>query len=152
MKQFNFQFQKILDLKGNEKDLAKMKMADAIKREEEGYRKNEVIYNKMAEIENLKKEKQKQGIHISELRMLDHYIQQLQVELDRSNRELKLLQSNVARSKTQLQKKAQEEKTWVNLKNDQRSKYDEQSKLAEQNFFDEMASNRFYRASIVERG
>ena len=39
MTKFNFQFQKILDLKGNEKDFARVQMADAIKRHEAGYLK-----------------------------------------------------------------------------------------------------------------
>ncbi|EMF45200.1 hypothetical protein B481_3506 [Planococcus halocryophilus Or1] len=44
-----------------------------------------------------------------------------------------------------LQKKAQEEKTWENLKEQKLTHFQEESKAAEQSFFDEMASTRFYR-------
>ncbi|MGE6487503.1 flagellar export protein FliJ [Paenisporosarcina sp. NPDC076898] len=153
MTQFNFRFQKILDLKENEKGLAQMQMADAIKQHEVGHQKKQAIHNKIMDAERLKKEKQQDGVNISELRMLVNYIHQLQDLLISSNRELEHLQHNVSRTQTHLQKKAQEEKTWGNLKQQEHSVFVEQSKTAEQNFFDELASTRFYRtskASLVE--
>jgi flagellar FliJ protein len=153
--QFNFRFQKILDLKVNEKDFAQIQMGDAIKRQEIGHRKNVEIYNKINDLERLKKEKQQNGINISELRMLENYIHQLQEQSVFSNRELVHLQTNVSKTQNHLQQKAQEEKTWGNLKQQERTLFEEQSKVAEQNFFDELASTRFYRtskASSAERG
>lgn len=155
MTQFNFRFQKILDLKENEKGFAQLQMADAIKQQEAGYVRNEAIYQKIIEAEHLVKAKQEGGVNISELRMLVNYIQQLQEQLLASNRELELLQSHVARTQTQLQRKAQEEKTWDNLKQQKHSQFVEHNKTTEQNFFDELASTRFYRttqAAIAERG
>lgn len=155
MTQFNFRFQKILDLKENEKGFAQLQMADAIKQQEAGYLRNEAIYQKIIEAEHLVKAKQEGGVNISELRMLVNYIQQLQEQLLASNRELELLQSHVARTQTQLQRKAQEEKTWDNLKQQKHSQFVEHNKTTEQNFFDELASTRFYRttqAAIAERG
>lgn len=155
MTQFNFRFQKILDLKENEKGFAQIQMADAIKQQEAGYLRNEAIYKKIIDAEHLVKAKQEGGVNISELRMLVNYIQQLQEQLLASNRELELLQSHVARTQTQLQRKAQEEKTWDNLKQQKHSQFVEQNKTTEQNFFDELASTRFYRtsqAAIGERG
>lgn len=155
MTQFNFRFQKILDLKENEKGFAQIQMADAIKLQEAGYLRNEAIYKKIIDAEHLVKAKQEDGVNISELRMLITYIQQLQEQLLASNRELELLQSNVARTQTQLQRKAQEEKTWDNLKQQKHSQFVEHAKTTEQNFFDELASTRFYRtsqAAIAERG
>ena len=155
MAQFNFRFQKILDLKENEKDFAQIQMGDAIKRQEVGNRKNEAISNKILDVERLKKEKQQNGVNISELRMLENYIQQLQEQSISSNRELVYLQTNVSKTQNHLQKKAQEEKTWGNLKQHELTLYEEKSKLEEQNYFDELASTRFYRnskVSIAERG
>jgi flagellar FliJ protein len=155
MTQFNFRFQKILDLKENEKGFAQIQVADAIKQQEAGYLRNEAIYKKIIDAEHLVKAKQEDGVNISELRMLITYIQQLQEQLLASNRELEFLQSNVARTQTQLQRKAQEEKTWDNLKQQKHSQFVEHTKTTEQNFFDELASTRFYRtsqAAIAERG
>ena len=155
MAQFNFRFQKILDLKENEKDFAQIQMGDAIKRQEVGNRKNEAISNKILDVERLKKEKQQNGVNISELRMLENYIQQLQEQSISSNRELVYLQTNVSKTQNHLQKKAQEEKTWGNLKQHELTLYEEKSKVEEQNYFDELASTRFYRnskVSIAERG
>jgi flagellar protein FliJ len=155
MTQFNFRFQKILDLKENEKEFAQIQMADAIKLQEDGYKKNEAIYHKLHEAEQLKKTKQKRGINISELRMLEDYIHQLQELSAITNRELNHLEVNVNRTQAQLQHKAQEEKTWGNLKQQELTLHKEKSKVEEQNFFDELASTRFYRlaqAGASERG
>lgn len=155
MTKFNFRFQKILDIKGNEKGFAQIQMADAMKEEEVGYQKKEAIYNKLLDAELLKKEKQQEGVNISELRMMMDYIQQLQDQLVMSNRELERLQNNVKKSQNNLQEKAQEEKTWDNLKQQKLILFEEQIKAEEQIFFDEIASTRFFRnmqATAAERG
>lgn len=155
MTKFNFRFQKILDIKGNEKGFAQIQMADAMKQEEVGYQKKEAIYNKLLDAELLKKEKQQEGVNISELRMMMDYIQQLQDQLVMSNRELERLQNNVKKSQNNLQEKAQEEKTWDNLKQQKLILFEEQIKAEEQIFFDEIASTRFFRnmqATAAERG
>lgn len=155
MTQFNFRFQKILELKENEKGFAQIQMADAIKKEQAGHQKSRAIIDKLSEAEHLKREKQQGGVNISELRMLEMYISQLQEQSNMSNRELEFLQGNVSRTQNQLQQKAQEEKTWGNLKEQELGRFQEEKKMQEQNFFDELASTRFYRtskATIAERG
>jgi len=153
--QFNFRFQKILELKENEKGVAQVQMADAIKKEQAGHQKSRAITDKLVEAEQMKREKQLGGINIAELRMLEMYISQLQEQYSMSNRELEFLQGNVSRSQNQLQQKAQEQKTWGNLKEQELGKFQEEKKIEEQNFFDELASARFYRikqANTAERG
>ena len=155
MTKFNFQFQKILDVKGNEKDYARVQMADAIKRHEAGYQKKESILSKIANAKQLMKEKQQKGVNISELRELESYIYQLQTQLMSSNRELEHLQENVSKTQNRLQLKSQEQKVWDNLKEQKMDQHIEKNKVIEQNFFDELASTRFYRlakASLAERG
>lgn len=151
MTPFNFRFQKILDLKENEKDFAKIEMANAVKQEAEGHQKNEAIYRKIMAAERLKREKQRDGVHISELITLENYIYQLQEQLRLSDRELKLLQRNVTKSQHHLQLKAQEEQTWDHLKQHERTVFEKQRKVAEQNFFDEVTRTRFYRQSKMDR-
>lgn len=155
MTQFNFRFQKILELKENEKGFAQIQMADAIKKEQAGYQKSRAITDKLQEAVSLRGEKQQGGINIAELRMLEMYISQLQEQSTATNRELEYLQGNVSKTQNQLQQKAQEEKTWGNLKEQELSRFQEEKKVQEQNFFDELASTRFYRvskASTAERG
>lgn len=147
MTRFDFRFQKILDLKENEKDVAQIQMADAIKQQEEGHRRNEAIYNTIHDVERLQEEKQQKGVPISELRMLGSYIQQVQQQLISSNHELEHLQQYVSKTQGNLQKKAQEEKTWEKLKQQKRLLHEKQNKAVEQNFFDELASTRFHRTS-----
>lgn len=146
MAQFKYPFQKILDLKENEKGVAQIQMADAIKKQEAGLRKNDEIYQKLIEAEELKKQKQQAGVNIFELRMLENYINQLHEQLLAAERELVQMDSHVLNSQSHLRTKVQEEKTWVNLKKKKLIQFEEQMKVNEQNFFDELASTRFYRA------
>lgn len=134
-----------MDLKENEKGFAQIQMAEAMKQHEVGHQRNRVIQKKISEVEQLKNTKQQSGVNISELRMLEDYIYQLQDESLSSKRELEHLQKKVSTSQGVLQKKAQEEKTWENLKEQKLMHFQEESKVAEQSFFDEMASTRFYR-------
>lgn len=120
-------------------------MAEAIKQHEVGHQRNRAIETKINDIEQLKNAKQQNGVNISELRMLEEYIHQLQDQSLSSKRELEHLQKNVSASQGLLQKKAQEEKTWENLKQQKLNHFQEEKKAAEQSFFDEMASTRFYR-------
>lgn len=152
MATFHYPFQKILDFKENEKEFAQIQMAEAIKKQEDSLRKNQEIYQKIIEVENEIKQKQQAGVHILELRMLENYSNQLKDQLMSAELELAQLDSNVTKSQSQLRLKVQEEKTWVNLKKQQLSQFEEKEKLSEQTLFDEMAANRFYRALSLERG
>ncbi|WP_276323957.1 flagellar export protein FliJ [Planococcus halocryophilus] len=143
--QFNFRFQKILDLKENEKGFAQIQMAEAMKQHEVGHQQNRVIQKKINDAEQLRNAKQQSGVNISELRMLEDYIYQLQGQSLSSERELENLQKKVSASQGVLQEKAKEEKTWENLKQQKLTHFQEEKKAAEQSFFDEMASTRFYR-------
>ena len=121
MTKFNFQFQKILDLKGNEKDFARVQMADAIKQHEAGYQKKESIISKITSAEQTMREKQQEGMNISELRELENYIYQLQTQLMDSQRELEHLQKNVSKTQSHLQLKSQEQKYGITSKNKKRT-------------------------------
>jgi len=149
---FHYPFQKILDLKENEKEFAQIQMAEAIKQQEASLQKNQVIYEKIVEAETLIKQKQQEGINIFELRMLEDYLIQLKEQLIFAQRELKQMESHVVRTQSDLRVKVQEEKTWINIKNQKQSQFDEQVRLSEQSFFDEMATTRFYRVISAERG
>ena len=152
MATFQYPFQKILDLKENEKEFAQIQMAEAIKKQEDSLRKNQEIYQKIIIFENEIKEKQQFGVNIFELRMLENYLNQLKDQLLSAELELAQMESNVTKSQSHLRLKVQEEKTWVNLRKQQLSQFEEKEKLSEQSFFDEMAANRFYRSLSTERG
>ncbi|WP_404330211.1 flagellar export protein FliJ [Mesobacillus maritimus] len=152
MATFHYPFQRILDLKENEKDFAQIQMAEAIKKQEESLRKNQEIYQKIIEVENEKNQKQLDGVNIFELRMLENYIDQLKNQLLSAERDLERLDTHVVQTQSHLCVKVQEEKTWLNLKNQRRKQFDQEMKQSEQALFDEMAANRFYRALSTERG
>jgi len=146
---FNYSFQKLLDLKENEREFAQLQMAEAIKQQDEAIKSNQKIHQKIAEVENEINQKQLAGVNIFELRMLEDYIHQLYDQLKSTERNLELMESKVIRTQGQLRTKVQEEKTWINLKDQKLIQFEEQQKLAEQNLFDEMATTQFYRRSTA---
>ena len=149
MAKFNYSFQKLLDLKENEREFAQLQMAEAIKQQDEAIKSNQKIHQKIAEVENEINQKQLAGVNIFELRMLEDYIHQLYDQLKSTERNLELMESKVIRTQGQLRTKVQEEKTWINLKDQKLIQFEEQQKLAEQNLFDEMATTQFYRRSTA---
>ena len=152
MAKFIYPFQRILDLKENEKEFAQIQMAEAIRKQETSFRKNQEILRKISEVENEKNQKQKDGVNIFELRMLEDYIDQLKNQLQVSEKELEHRDRQLVQTQSHLRVKAQEEKTWIQLKNHRLKQFDQEMKASEQAFFDELAANRFYRALSTDRG
>ncbi len=145
MTRFNFRFQKILELKENETQLAQVEMAEALKKEQAVRAQSEALYSKIEKVEQLKKSKQQNGIPISELRMLEEYIHQLYEQSFAANREVATHERNVSKSQDALKEKAREEKTWGSLKEQNYAAHQKEHQAAEQNFFDDLAGSRFYR-------
>jgi len=149
---FHYPFQKILDLKENEKEFAQIQMAEAIKKQEASLRKNQEIYQKIIEVENEKNQKQQAGVNIFELRMLENYMTQLKDQLISAEHELEQMETHVTKTQNHLRAKVQEEKTWMNLKNQKLRQFELKEKSSEQTLLDEIAANQFYRAFSLERG
>lgn len=144
MTKFNYTFQKILDLKESEKEFAKNQMAYAVKLQEEGRKKVTAISNKILRAEEMKKEKQLNGVSVVELRMIDDYVNMLHDELHFSRQEVSQLEKQVVNTQKHLQDKTVEEKTWVNLKEKKQLLFQEKTKSEEQARLDELASSRYY--------
>ena len=151
MSQFKFSFQRVLDIKENEKELAEIQMAEAIKKQAEAYKKNENIHDKLNATHDIIHQKQKEGIHVFELRMLGQYADQLKQELITSSREVRQVDGNVQRTQNHLRTKMKETKIWLNLKDKKQQEHHQQNKQIEQSFLDEMATIRFSRLT-TERG
>ncbi len=145
MTRFNFRFQKILDLKENETQLAQVEMAEALKKEQAVREQSEALHSKITQAEEMKKAKEQKDIPISELRMLEEYIHQLYEQSSMANREVATHERIVSRSQDALKEKAREEKTWGNLKEQNYAAHQKENQAAEQNFFDDLAGSRYYR-------
>lgn len=145
MTRFNFRFQKILELKENETQLAQAEMAEALKKEQAVREQSEALQTKIMEAEEMKKAKEQKGIPISELRMLEGYIYQLYEQSSAANREVAAHERHVSQSQDALKAKAREEKTWGNLKEQNYAAHQKENQAAEQSFFDDLAGSRYHR-------
>lgn len=145
MTRFNFRFQKILDLKENETQLAQVEMAEAMKKEQAVREQSDVLHSKIVQAEEMKKTKEQHGIPIAELRLLEEYIHQLYEQSSAASREVAAHERKVLKTQDALKEKAREEKTWGNLKERTYATHQKEHQAAEQHFFDDLAGSRYYR-------
>jgi flagellar FliJ protein len=150
MSSFHYPFQRILDIKEKEKESSQFKMAKAIQRQEKVEVRLSELQANMSSVQSQLNSKQQQGVSITELRMMEDYIEHLRKCLSLEYSEFKFAKKNVEKKQEVLLEKLKEEKTWIVLKEKQEQEFFEQSKIQEQSQLDEMATTRFYRHSVVK--
>jgi flagellar FliJ protein len=147
MRHFNYSFQKIVDLKNNEKTQAEWILSQAIVkvREEE---------STISELHSAKDGLQEQ-LHtvsvgkttISEIMMLQQYVDQVNHQIILKNKDLEVAQKVMVTKQDVLTGKMLEEKIWAKAKDRAQQKFNEVMMKKEQEQLDEMATNRFRRLS-----
>ncbi|CAG7603064.1 hypothetical protein PAESOLCIP111_00563 [Paenibacillus solanacearum] len=144
---FRYSFQKIVDLKTNEKTQAEWILSDAIVKlkEEE---------SKLHELEHAKTEMQ-QELHdvagqrttVSNLLLLQSFVEQIDQRIQAQHKDLQSAQSDVQIKQNDLTGKMLEEKVWTKAKERAFQRFSAQMLKKEQDNLDEMATNRFRRLS-----
>ena len=144
---FRYSFQKIVDLKTNEKTQAEWILSDAIvklKQEE----------SKLHELEHAKAEMQEelhaaagQRTTVSNLLLLQSFVEQIDQRIQAQHKDLQSAQSDVQIKQNDLTGKMLEEKVWTKAKERAFQRFSAQMLKKEQDNLDEMATNRFRRLS-----
>ncbi|WP_246055276.1 flagellar export protein FliJ [Pseudalkalibacillus caeni] len=148
MAAFQFQFQRLLELKENEKGQAQVEMAEAVKKQEEmeknvlkAQQKLSVLHNELAAV-------QLKGISIFELRRLEGHIETLKEKLVTEQRKLHNSSLQVDQKQAELVTKVKETKTWITIRDQQKQTFIEEQSKKEQIEMDELTSVRmFYQAT-----
>lgn len=144
---FRYTFQKIVDLKTNEKTQAEWMLSQAIVklREEE---------SSLARLESAKQEVQEE-LHkvsgtrttVSNLMLLQSFVDHFDVCIKDKHRDLSSAKTNVQLKQDDLTGKMLEEKVWTKAKEKAYQKFSAGVLKIEQNQLDEMATNRYRRLS-----
>ncbi|GGA39751.1 flagellar export protein FliJ [Paenibacillus physcomitrellae] len=140
---FNYAFQKVVDLKTNEKTQAEWMLSAAIG----------VLQNEMSSLEQLVEDKRKLAAAIQEeaqksssclkLQALQQYSDHLERCIALKSKDVDNAEQNVEKNKAHLSSRMLDEKVWLKAKDKALDAFRQQMLLREQNELDEMATVRF---------
>ncbi|TVY10655.1 flagellar export protein FliJ [Paenibacillus cremeus] len=144
---FRYSFQKIVDLKTNEKTQAEWMLSQAMVtlREEENHL-NELEYAKIEMQEELHKASG-QRTTVSNLLLLQSYVDHIDQSIHSKQKDLETAKVVVQEKQDDLTEKMLQEKVWTKAKEREYRKFTLLMLKTEQNQLDEMATNRFKRLS-----
>ncbi|MDO3681266.1 flagellar export protein FliJ [Paenibacillus ehimensis] len=144
---FRYAFQKIVDLKINEKTQAEWMLSEAIG-------KMRAEESSLAELEKAKYEMQEelhksssQVTTVSNLLMLQSYVNHIDGRIQLKHRDVQAAKTIVQLKQDDLTGKMLEEKVWTKAKERAFQHFSSEVLKKEQNQLDEMATNRFKRLS-----
>lgn len=141
---FRFPFQKIVNLKFNEKTQAEWMLAralDKLKAEERSL--DELATERERQIRKLAEASEK-PTPISEIQALQHYIESLERQMERKRQDISRAQADVADKQQALRMKMQDEKIWLKAREKAFAKFTAAVLKNEQNEIDEIAVTRYH--------
>jgi len=144
---FRYAFQKIVDLKENEKTQAEWLLSQAIgKMREEESSLHELHAEKDGIHEQLHKASSNKAT-ISQMMMFQQYAQHIDQQIVLKNKDLEIAKQVVVVKQDDLAGRMMEEKVWSKAKERAQHRFDAHLLKIEQNQLDEMATSRFRRLS-----
>ncbi|GGF96735.1 flagellar export protein FliJ [Paenibacillus aceti] len=140
---FRYAYQKVVDLKSNEKTQAEWMLSAAVGELQAQQRSLEQLFldrsNAMAEIQS----EMANTASVVKLQELQYYMDYLEVCILRKTGDVKRAEVNVDKKKSHLTGKMLDEKVWLKAKEKAKQKFQHEMLLREQNELDEMATVRF---------
>ncbi|HEY4390349.1 MAG TPA: flagellar export protein FliJ [Paenibacillus sp.] len=140
---FRYVYQKVVDLKSNERTQAEWMLSAAVGELEVQRRSLEQLFldrtNTLAEIQS----EMENRASVVKLQELQNYVDYLEVCIVQKTGEVKRAELNVDKKKSQLTGKMLDEKVWLKAKEKAQQKFQHEMLLREQNELDEMATVRF---------
>lgn len=140
---FRYAYQKVVDLKSNEKTQAEWMLSAAVGELQAQQRSLEQLFldrsNAMAEIQL----EMANTASVVKLQELQYYMDYLEVCIMRKTGDVKRAEVNVDKKKSHLTGKMLDEKVWLKAKEKAKQKFQHEMLLREQNELDEMATVRF---------
>ncbi|NMO96158.1 flagellar export protein FliJ [Paenibacillus lemnae] len=140
---FNYAFQKIVDLKGNEKAQAEWMLSAALGELQSEEKSLHELLFKREEIGSALQRAAQQSAPISEIRSLQSYVEYLDVCITKKENDIQSAHRNVHHKQERLQETMLDEKVWLKAKEKSSEKFRQESLLREQNELDEMATVRY---------
>ncbi|GAB6931500.1 hypothetical protein JCM10914A_54830 [Paenibacillus sp. JCM 10914] len=140
---FHYAFQKIVDLKGNEKTQAEWMLSSAIGRLQAEENRLQELNQKRDQMYAAQQEAAARCTPVSEIRSIQAYAQHLEECMERKRADIRTAHVNVTSKQQALNEKMLDEKVWLKARDKSREKFRHESLLREQNELDEIATVRF---------
>ncbi|PJN51034.1 hypothetical protein PAEAM_51230 [Paenibacillus sp. GM1FR] len=140
---FRYHFQKVVDLKSNEKTQAEWMLSTAIGRLQTEEEHLIQLLNDRSNLIGIIQSATENTASVNSLQEMQRYVHHLDECISRKNSDVKHAQVNVQRNQTFLNGKMVDEKVWLGARDKAKIKFQQEMLLREQNDLDEMATVRF---------
>lgn len=140
---FQYAFQKIVDLKSNEKIQAEWMLSSAIGKLQAEEKSLNELYRMREQMYAAEQEAVTRCAAIAEIRNIQSYAQYLEECIERKRNDIRLAHVNVTKKQEILSEKMLDEKVWLKARDKSHEKFRHESLLREQNELDELATVRF---------
>ncbi|MCJ8010603.1 flagellar export protein FliJ [Paenibacillus sp. KQZ6P-2] len=140
---FQYAFQKIVDLKGNEKTQAEWMLSSAIgKLQAEEKSLGELLHNRERMASELQEAAERRA-PVSKIQEFQMYVEHLEQCIEKKHSDVQQASVNVHMKKKHLSHKMLDEKVWLKARDKAKSSFQQSMLLREQSELDEMATVRF---------
>ncbi|WP_405172378.1 flagellar export protein FliJ [Paenibacillus sp. FSL H8-0280] len=140
---FRYHFQKVVDLKSNEKTQAEWMLSTAIGKLQTEEEHLIQLLNDRNNLIGIIQSATENTASVNSLQEMQRYVHHLDECISRKNNDVKHAQVNVQRNQTFLNGKMVDEKVWLGARDKAKIKFQQEMLLREQNDLDEMATVRF---------
>ncbi|WP_458462135.1 flagellar export protein FliJ [Paenibacillus sp.] len=140
---FRYHFQKVVDLKSNEKTQAEWMLSTAIGKLQTEEEHLIQLLNDRSNLVVRIQSATESTASVNSLQEMQRYVHHLDECISRKNSDVKHAQVNVQRNQTFLNGKMIDEKVWLGARDKAKINFQQEMLLREQNDLDEMATVRF---------
>ncbi|WP_255436011.1 flagellar export protein FliJ [Pseudalkalibacillus hwajinpoensis] len=144
MAAFQFPFQRILDVKENEKAQAQLEMAEVLKVQVDLERAISSLEQEIYSMRGRLEQRQLDGLSITELLRGEEHIAYLERQIQEQKNQLKLINIQLSSQQDALAAKVKEEKTWQSIKETRKEEFHRDLQILEQNELDDLNTVRAY--------
>lgn len=140
---FRYAFQKIVDLKSNEKTQAEWILSGAVTRLQG---EEQTLYDLQAERDSVHQQinsSSGQSITISKLQMLQQYLEHLDQRIQAKSQDVERAHRNVIQTREHLTEKMTEEKVWNRARDKAKQSFQSMVLKRDQDALDELAAARY---------
>lgn len=140
---FHYAFQKIVDLKGNEKTQAEWMLSSAIGKLQAEEKSLSDLFEMREQMYDAQQEAAQRSAPVAEIRNIQAYVEYLESCIAKKRDDIRVAHVNVHTKQEHLSEKMLDEKVWLKARDKSKEKFRHESLLREQNELDEMATVRF---------
>ncbi|WP_270180642.1 flagellar export protein FliJ [Alkalihalobacillus sp. CinArs1] len=141
---YKFPFQRILDMKENEKEQVQLEMAETLKVQSNLEQEIAMLEQKVNSFRETLEKRQFEGLSVTELIEEEAHVSFWDQKLNEKKEALRQLDEQVSGHQENLAEKVREEKTWQSIKEKRREEHNREIKLIEQNELDSFNTVRAY--------